>query len=64
MTIYINIQLMVKGGGVYLQDETYNRDKGRINESIGVTSVVSGYIGDMEAEKATSCIQACMQIEC
>ena len=57
MTINRNLQLVVGGGG-YLQDKMDTKDKGRINESIRVTLVVSGYIRDKEPEGATSCIQA------
>jgi hypothetical protein len=57
MTINRNLQLVVGGGG-YLQDKMNTKDKGRINESIRVTLVVSGYIRDKEPEGATSCIQA------
>ena len=58
MTINRNLQLMVVSGGGYLQDEMDTRDNVRVKESIGVTLVVTGYIGDMKPEGATSCFQA------
>ena len=58
MKINRNLQLMVVGDGRYLQDKIGTRYKGRINESLGVILDVSGYIGDMDSEGVTSCIQA------
>ena len=57
MAINRNLQLMVVSGGRYLQEEMDTRDEGRINESIGVTLVVGGYIRDKEPEGANSFIQ-------
>ena len=58
MAINRNLQLMVVSGGGYLQDEMDTSDEGRIDELIGVTLVVGGYIRDKEPEGASSCIQA------
>ena len=44
-------------GRGHLQEETETWDKGGTQESMGVTLAVTHYIGDMEPEEATFCIQ-------
>ena len=47
----------------HLQDETETWDKGGTQESMGVTLAVTHYIGDMEPQEATSCIQTGTPVE-
>jgi hypothetical protein len=55
-----NLQLMeeVCVWGGHLQDETETWGKGCIQESMGLTLVVTHSTGDMEPEEATSYSQA------
>ena len=56
-----NRQLMERGG--HLQDKTEIWDKEDVQESMGVTLVVTHCIKDMEPEEATSCSQAGTPVE-
>ena len=51
------------GVGAHLQNETETWGMGGAQESMGVTLAVTHYIGDMESEEATFCIQTGTPVE-